>query len=141
MSDRQADVSLAVGPAPHWTSLPVSRGPCCARAVARASACWSRRAQIIGVTAPRGVEPDTVGLPKRARAGRLCDVLETEVSNGGDGRKTAGWILVVIGGLLVVGGIVKASIIGFYDSELPVLLGVLGAGMALVWVGGKLAKD
>ena len=63
------------------------------------------------------------------------------MSNGGDGRKTAGWILVVIGGLLVVGGIVKASIIGFYDSELPVLLGVLGAGMALVWVGGKLAKD
>ena len=47
-------------------------------------------------------------------------------------------VLLGIGGVLCLGGIVKASIIGYYPDELPWLLVALIAGIILLTIGSKI---
>lgn len=49
--------------------------------------------------------------------------------------------LMIIGGILTLGGMIKASIIGFYPSEQVPLFVALGLGVGLLWLGTKLKKD
>lgn len=49
--------------------------------------------------------------------------------------------LMIIGGILTLGGMIKASIIGFYPSETVPLFVALGLGAGLLWLGTKLKKD
>lgn len=51
-----------------------------------------------------------------------------------------GYVVAGIGIALVLAGIVWASVVGFYASDVPVLIGFLAVGALLAWIGQRLLK-
>lgn len=42
-----------------------------------------------------------------------------------------------LGIAVIAGAVIKASIIGYYVSDTPILLAALAAGGALMWIGSR----
>jgi hypothetical protein len=48
--------------------------------------------------------------------------------------------LQIVGTVLGLAGVVKATVIGYYDNEVPTMLAVFALGLACVGVGSLWAK-
>ena len=53
-------------------------------------------------------------------------------------QSTRSRVFTVVGGLMVIAAIAKASVIGYYDSDLPWLILLIAVGAVLVFLGQKL---
>jgi hypothetical protein len=49
-------------------------------------------------------------------------------------------VLQIVGTVLGLAGVVKATVIGYYDNEVPTMLAVFALGLACVGVGSLWAK-
>lgn len=59
-------------------------------------------------------------------------------ADGPPGRQMLSWLLQGLGAICGLGLIVKASIIGYYPDEVPLLVGAGVIGGALWWLGEAL---
>lgn len=55
--------------------------------------------------------------------------------------KPLGTLLAVAGGILVAIGLIWAAVIGFFPSEVPALLGTLGSGAVLLFIGSRMVAS
>lgn len=52
-----------------------------------------------------------------------------------------GYIVAGIGIVLAVIGLIWGVVVGFYESDLPVLLGLLAVGALLAWIGQRMFQS
>ncbi|WP_230104089.1 hypothetical protein [Microbacterium sp. Bi121] len=51
-----------------------------------------------------------------------------------------GYVLIGIGAVLAAIGLIWGVVVGFYASDLPLLLGLLAVGAGLLWFGQRLSQ-
>jgi len=51
-----------------------------------------------------------------------------------------GYVLIGIGAILAAIGLIWGVVVGFYASDLPLLLGLLAVGAGLLWFGQRLSQ-
>lgn len=51
-----------------------------------------------------------------------------------------GYVLAGIGVVLAAIGLIWGVVVGFYESDLPLLLGLLAVGAGLMWIGQRMSQ-